>query len=388
MKIYYILSILSVEEKKIFFNSIRDLKQPKDIDELIKTKYYRVNKKTYNTTMNSIILENWIFIKSIWINYWIKPDNINWVYKQNMVILNDDLWLFDNNKRQKVSWAKDVYFFTSRYWFMNIFWSFWEEISKVNKKFPKLIFPNKNLINTRKEKIRFIMNIYERRKEIIWDFMLPLMYTRNTDSIKQLLLLWKQEVWINDILIKKSWATDNGKHITILKIDEYLENEQKIDYLFLKYISKISEWNSGIYFTSYFNIDKEYRLYYSINNKTLKYKIYSAKQKINITQKEELLKKTTLSTWHNLRVKWKLLNKNRISNKLKEIAEYILNKNNIEVWVIEFIKLKNGTYRFLEINCLWWSMMFEWRDEEDIKEHISNWWNYLFKINNLTKYNI
>lgn len=381
MKVYYILSIFTDDEKNLLLDSIKDLKNSDDIDEIIKTKYYRVNKETYNTTMNSIILETWMFIKTIWEKYWVKPTDINWVYKQNMVILNDDLWLFENNNWVKVSWDKNTYFFTSRYWFMNIFWAFWEELSKTNPDFPKLVFPNKYLINVRKEKIRFIMNAYEKRKEIIWNFMLPLMYTRSTESIKNLILLWNNEVWVKDIVIKKSRATDNGKDITLLNIDEYLKDDQKIDYLFLKYISKTSEWDSGIYFTSHFDIDKEFRFYYSIDNNTWKYRLYSIKEKVNLTQKEELLNKTTLSTWHNLRVRWNLLEKKDIDEKLLKMAEYILKKNKIEVWVIEFVKLKNGEYRFLEINCLWWSMMFDWKDEEDIKDHISNWWNYLYKKN-------
>ncbi len=235
MKIYYILSILSEEEKKFFFDTVKDLKEPNDIDNIIKTKYYRVNKKTKNTTYNSIILETWLFIKSIWIDYWIFPTEINWVYKQNMVILNDDLYIFNNtdNEWVKISWEKNIYFFTSRYSFWNIFWSFWEELSKINKRFPKLIYPNKNLDYNRHEKIRYIMKIYLKRKELVWNFMLPLMYARNIQSIKTLLILWKKEIWENELLLKKSWATDNWKHITLIDVDSYLLDEQKIDYMFL-----------------------------------------------------------------------------------------------------------------------------------------------------------
>jgi hypothetical protein len=69
MKIYYILSILSDEEKKFFLDSISNITKLDDIDYIIKTKYYRVNRKTENTTYNSIILETWLFIKEIWIKY-------------------------------------------------------------------------------------------------------------------------------------------------------------------------------------------------------------------------------------------------------------------------------------------------------------------------------
>lgn len=383
MKVYYILSVLSESDKNFFFDSISGLNKPEDIDHIIKTKYYRVNKKTIGTTYNSITLETWIFIKSIWEKYWVSPKEINWVYKQNMVILNDDLWLFKNNLWEKVSWEENVYFFTSRYSFRNIFWAFWEELSKINKKFPKLIFPNKNFNNVQKEKISFIMNAYKKRKKLIWDFMLPLMYTRNTQSIKNLLQLWKKEVWEENILVKKSWATDNWKHISLINVDEYLENDQKIDYLFLKYIYSTSEYNSWVYFSTFYDIEKEFRLYYAKDNLTWEYNLYSAKQKINLTDKESLLTKATLRTGQDLKVEWYLLDINNIPDDLKKAAKYILKRNNIEVWVIEFVRLHNWKYRFLEINCLWWSMMFDWEDEDNIKERITNWWGYLFNKNNL-----
>jgi len=355
MKVYYILSVLSIEDKNFFFDSIKDIHKPEDVDNIIKTRYYRVNKVTTNTTYNSITLETWMFIKTIWDKYWVSPDQINWIYKENMVILNDDLWLYNskNNEWNKISWEKNTYFFTSRYSFWNIFWAFFNELSKIHKNFPKLIYPNKNLIYTRKEKIRFIMNAYTKRKKIIGNFMLPLMYTRSTQSIKSLLSLWKNEVWDSDILIKKSRWTDNWKHITLLNVEEYLWNDQKIDYLFLKYISFTNEFDSWIYFTSYFDIEKEYRLYYAKDKITSKYNLYSAKQKINLTSKEDLLSKMTLWTWSDLKVKWELLDNNSIPKELDKIAKFVFKSNDLEVWVIEFIKLSNWEYRFLEINCLW-----------------------------------
>lgn len=383
MKVYYILSILSEQDKKLFFETLDSIKKIEDIDELIKTKYYRVNKPLKWKTMNSIILETWIFIKSIWERYWVNPNDINWVYKQNMIILNDDLWLFENDNWEKISTQENIYFFTSRYNFQNIFWSLWEELLKINKNFPKIIFPNKNLETMKQEKTRYILNVYRKRKEIIWNFMLPLMYTRNISSIKNMLNLWKKEVWTEDILIKKSWWTDNGKHISLIKINEYVNDDQKLEYLFYKYISKISERDTWVYFTDFYDIHKEYRLYYSLDKDTWKYNFYSAKQKINVTQKEDLYCKTNLSTWNNLKVKWNILEKKDVEDDLQEYAKYILKRNQIEVWVIEFVQLPTLEYRFLEINCLGGSMMFEWKDEDDLKNHINNWWNYLFNINNI-----
>ncbi len=383
MKAYYILSVLSVEDKNFFFDTIKDINSPDDIDAIIKRKYYRVDKKTVNTTYNSITLETWLFIKQIWLRYDISPNQINWVYRQNMVILNDDLWLSNWVWKwwEKVSWEKDTYFFTSRYSFRASFWAAWDKISQHNPLYPKLVFPNKEITLNKKEKIRFIVNAYEKREEIIGDFMLPLLYTRNTGSIRDLLNLWKQEVGSTNSVMKKSWATDNGKHITWINVDECINNDQKLDYLFLKYISRINEFDTDLYFTDYFEIDQEFRLYYSKNLKTNNYTLYSVKQKVNLTWRDEILSKANMRTWQQVKVKWSCLDKKDVSQYLDKIAKHVMQANKINVWVIEFIRLPDGAYRFLEINCLGGSMMFEGEDEKNIKTLILNWWDELFLEN-------
>ncbi len=80
-----------------------------------------------------------------------------------------------------------------------------------------------------------------------------------------------------------------------------------------------------------------------------------------------------------MKVKWELLDIELIPKKLDSLAKTVLKNNNIEVWVIEFIEMLNWEFKFLEINCLWWSMMFEWKDEDQIKNMISDWWEYLYK---------
>jgi hypothetical protein len=42
------------------------------------------------------------------------------------------------------------------------------------------------------------------------------------------------------------------------------------------------------------------------------------------------------------------------------------------------VKQLDWSIRFLEVNCLWGSLMFEWQDEENMKNMIMNWWNYLY----------
>lgn len=94
MKAYYLLSGFPEKDKKFFFESIKEVQHPDDFDTLIATKFYRVNQKTVNTTNSSLVLETWLFLKSIWQLYNIAPSEITWIYKNNLTIVNDDLWMY------------------------------------------------------------------------------------------------------------------------------------------------------------------------------------------------------------------------------------------------------------------------------------------------------
>ena len=383
MKFYYLLSFLNTNDENYFIESIKYLKSPEDIDKLIKNKYYRVYKKIDSSiTHNSFILETWVFIKYVWENYNIQPSEINWIYWDNLVIQNEDLYVF-KDEWTKISIEENIYFCTSRFNFSSSFWHLFEKISNINPKFPKLFFPNKNLINNKNDdKIKYIINIYENRKELVGDFMLPLFHVNSIYNIKNILILWKQLTNKNEVVLKWSWRTDNWKNIKILKIDEYIKNDNLLDYLYMKHLWWINENTWSYYFINHYDIKEELRLYFA-KNINWKYNIYSAKEKINLTKKEELFDKINFHTWLNVKVKWKIKEIENIPKKLINIWQEILTKNNIDVWVIEFIKEKNWWLKFLEINTLWWSMMFEGNDENNIKNRIYDWWDNLFFKNNI-----
>lgn len=154
------------------------------------------------------------------------------------------------------------------------------------------------------------------------------------------------------MVIKKSFATDNGKHITLFDAQEYIDDEQRLEYLYYKYLAYLNEYNTDVYFVPYYDIKKEFRLYYIKDPDTKQYKICSAKQKINLTSKEELLVKTKIQTGGEMKVRWELLDKDTIPKKLQQYAKYVMQKNKIDIGVIEFVKTTDNEYRFLEINCL------------------------------------
>jgi hypothetical protein len=288
---------------------------------------------------------------------------------------------WNNLEEIKNNWK--TIFCTSRYDFYNPFWFLWEKLSKINDKFPKLLYPNKKLDNYYKsnDKIWFIMNIYDKREELIWDFMISLFKFKSTSDIKWVLELRKNKTWKDNLVLKLSWWSDNWKHIQLIDINEYLDRQDLLEYIKLKYINFINEYWSNVYFIDYYNIDIEYRLYLSRNKKSWKYKLYSLKNKINLTDKESLYSKENFSTWNNIKVKWELWDEKNISKKILNYWKMVLDKNNIDVSVIEFVKTQEWDIRFLEINTLWWSLMFEWQDEENIKKRVDSLWGNIIDKN-------
>jgi len=381
MKIYYFLYLLSDSDIKFLFRTINGLKSYNDIDELIKNNFYRVwfNYNSDIVTNSTIILEIWLFIKYIWKKYWVKPDEINWIMWDNLVIINETLWLSRDNNLIEIENSWKCLFFLSRYDFYNPFWFLWQKISTINKKFPKLIYPNKNLDNYYRanDKLMFIINIYENRKELIWDFMISLFKVKWTIDIKNVLNLRKSVTWKDNVVLKMAWWTDNGKHIQLIDINEYVSRQDLLEYLKLKYVNNIGEYWSNIYFVDYYYIDSEIRLYLSNDRKSNKYKLFSLKKKNNLTSKVDLYWKSNFSTWNNIKVSWDLLDKKELSKEIFDYAEMIFKKNNLDVSVIEFIITNTKELRFLEINTLWWCLMFKWKDEDNIQARITNWWDKL-----------
>lgn len=389
MKVYYLLYVLNEADRKFFFKSIKSIKSINDIDYLIKDNYYRVwqDYDSSIVTNSTIILEAWLFIKYLWKNYNIKPNNIIWLFDENLVILNETLFIQNWSDCFEVLNDSKTIFCTSRYDFYNPFWFLWEKITKIKKWFPKLIYPNKKLDNYYKsnDKIGFIINIYEDRKELIWDFMISLFKSKTDETIKWILNLWKNKTKKDNLVIKLSWWTDNWKYIKLIDINQYIKESDKIDYIKQNYLNFVNEHWSNVYFIDYYDIEKEYRLYLSRDKDSRKYKLYSLKNKVNLTKKDELFDKENFSTWTNIKVKWELWDRKNLEKGILKLWKKIMKKNDIDISVIELVKTKSGEYRFLEINTLGWSMMFSWSDEKDIKNRIKSLWGNIIEDNIIKK---
>jgi len=374
MNIYYLCGF-SLSEKNNFEKTLLIMSSYEDVDKYIDENFVIFWRDNLGKHKSWFIFEAYLFVKYMWKEHWVKPSEIKWLYNSNMVILNDDLYVFYNWKYESTYW-KNTYFFTSRGAFDDVFWTFWDKISSRDDKYARLISTNKDLEYKRIEKITHIMNMYEKREELLWDFMLPLMKSKSLYDIWKLLELWVKVTWKVEVVMKWSHWVDNWELIKLIDINDYLWVDDRLEYLYLKFFNYLKTY-SNMYFVNYYDIEKEQRLYFSRNFHTKEYDLYSVKEKINLTWKYELYDKISFSTWGNIKIRWELWD-NDIWEELLKNARYVLSKNNMDAWTAEFIKDIDWNWRFLEINCLGWGLMFDWQDKENIKNRTLGIWDNIF----------
>ncbi len=289
----------------------------------------------------------------------ISYNEISWIYNEEMVILNESLYIFKDNKWTILNNEK-IHIMAVKLASNNPFRFLLEKIPNI-----RVSFANKRKkYHLKWDKLEHIIDIYKKRNEYIWDFMLPLYKNRSLEWIKRILLLRKEVLGKNFLVLKWSYSSDNWKDIKIIEIDKIVEREDLLEYIYIKFISKVI-WNRGsIYIIDWYECKKEYRFYVNQNFKTSKVDIFYLKHKINLTTKEDLLNKKNIRTWVALHTRWENWDKKNISDNFKKVIKYIILNINENAWAIEFIEENNWNIRFLEINDLWDSIIKDHNTEK------------------------
>lgn len=365
MKIYYVISRMSYSMYLEFQEILDWLNNWSDLNYYLSDIYYKkiLNSKKIDIRAGSIYHEL-IFLKYIKDRKGISYKDINWIYNEEMVILNESLFIYKNNNWKKVNDEK-ILIMAIKLASNNPFWFLLEKLPNI-----KVSFANKHKNYILKwDKLEHIIDIYWKRKKYIWDFMLPLYKNRSLEWIKKILLLWKNITWKNIFILKWSYLSDNWKDIKLIEVDKVIEREDLLDYIYIKFVSKVLWNNWSVYFTDRYDCKKEYRFYVNKDIRTKKVNIYYLKHKIHLTTKENLLNKINIETWVALKVNWITWDLNNISNSFIEAIWYILKNINEDSWTIEFIEENNWNIRFLEINDLWDSFV----KSEDLEEPWQKW---------------
>ncbi len=348
MKIYCVISRMSYSMHLEFQEILNWLYGWIDLSYYLSDSYYKkiLNSKRIDIRAGSIYHEL-IFLKYIKEKKGISYEEINWIYNEEMVIFNEELFIYKNNKWEKINNEK-IHIMAIKIASNNPFWFLLDKLPNI-----KISFANKRKKYRLKwDKLEHLIDIYWKREEYIWDFMLPLYKNRSLEWIKRIFLLRKEITWKNIFILKWSYLSNNWKDIKLIEIDKIIEREDLLDYIYIKFISKVI-WNRGsIYITDRYDCKEEYRFYVNRNIKTKEVNIYYLKHKKHLTKKEDLLNKVNIQTWVALRVNWETWNLKNISKDFINAIWYVLKNISDNSWTIEFIEENNWNIRFLEINDL------------------------------------
>lgn len=370
MKVYYFLNNLLKEDYNFFLNKVFLVKGVSDIDNIISKYYHKIWEKNELRTQKAAFMEAFMFLKvylkekkwDIW--------DIEWVYKKNFLINNEDFYEENNYEWSKVVW--DIWLVTSRDSFNNSFFNYFKKLSEFNSRYKifKIHFWKSFLFE---DKINFLSKILENRKKYIWQIIIPFIMKKEVKDIYFLLLFINNNLWKKFILKNSIWATWNNIKAIDFK-DTWIDSKE------LYWIKeKFFYWNIynhvSPYFTEFYDIKIEFRFYYTYSNGEIY--IYSIKNRINKVKWDWNIFLKEDFSYSNISTIWKYLDLNLFFINYKYIYDeisIIIKKQWIWSGVLELCELNNGELRFIEINSLWWTLMYPWDDEVNMKKYYCNIW--------------
>ena len=207
--------------------------------------------------------------------------------------------------------------------------------------FDKLSVLNKILLNSDFNKL----------KEVYWD--LSIFFINDKENIKFIVskLRDKYKKFVIKNINSEMWKwvhTFDSNNISFdSKIYKFLENNYR---------------NPLIVFP-YFNLDTEYRLYYSYFDWNIN--IYSVKIKEN-NNIEESFEKWNFEMYKNLDVTRDIYDKKYFSEQENNYIKYIIKLLWWKVWVMEFVSTKDNDLYLMEVNHLWGLLLYDKQDVENL----------------------
>lgn len=377
MKVYYFLNNMTESNYNFFLKKLLLIEKEKDIDIII-TKYYKkVWIKWAEYINDAAFLEALIFLKEfLKKNMWAIKD-IEWIREKNFVLYMNDIYMFNEESWVLQKWKK--VFVTSRDSWYNPFFLCLNEISKYNEDI-KLLKPNlKELKWMYFDKWYFTSKLLYNWSKYLWKVAFPLMMKKDSDSIKSLLLFINSKFW-DKIVIKwamwEMWNQVRAIRLSDHDIDKLAKDLEK------KYFYLNCYWFNVPYFVEYYDIKNEFRIYYTRDYYNNKLKVFSVKKKNNeIIWEWDIFSKDSLAMYKDINVTRSIWDIDDFKVRYKYIIDSldeISSTLTLETWVIELADLWEKGVKFIEVNQLWWSLMFPWKDEEKMKDLYSEMWNNMF----------
>ncbi len=368
-KIFYFLDIwITQEDYNFFIDKIFLLSKGVSVKDIIDKFYYKIWEDNWWKINKSFFLEAITFIDYAKKELDIEFPDITWVYKENFLLSNSELYIFDENELNEID-IKNTYFVNIRYpWFNHIFRIFtqlWWTALWVNHRWDWIY----------NDKIFCISKLYKGDlKKYVGDVIIPFINNFNESTIKVLYNFINANFSTNKIVLKKSfWEMWNGvKAVDLLNTDF-----RKFYSIIQKQYTNTYNVVESFYIVPFYEILTENRIYYLYDKKSDSLEIYCVKQKN--TNFEWVFELESFELYKGIQVDWSYVNKDDIINNkslylyIKEIAQLIW----YETWVLELGVLGENNFRFFEVNPYGGSLMFK-EDQEDMYNFCYNMYKNKF----------
>jgi len=357
MYYFLIAENVSLEEYDLIIELFNKLKDKKiTLHEIFDIYIPRIDDNYRNWTINKAsFFEFFSFL-----NY-CNTNNINFgkvkpIKDFNIVLVDWKLILLNDNN--KVLTKKDYIITLRNLFYMQLF----ETLSL----FTNILIPDRKE-NYEFNKLAFIYLLFKnynfkKIQYILWD--ITIIFITNKDYITYVKDILKDKY---DKFVLKSITSEMWKWVYTFDINK--ENyDQQITEILNSYLYM------SMFVIPFFDIEKEYRLYYTyINWKII---IYTAKYKHNENIKEAF-EKWSFEMYKNLNVSFSYFDKDNFTNKQLSFIENIIKWVWWKVWVLEFIQTKDNELYLMEINHLWGLLTCNKKDIDFLNFFYNNIYIYL-----------
>lgn len=338
-----------LKNKEISLNDIKNNYIPR-IDE--KFRDWTINKATF--------FEFFIFLE------FCETNKIDFSYVEpildfNVVVSDNKMILFKNNN--KIILTKKDFIV----WLRN---NFNNQLYEVFSNFTNIIIPDRKKIY-RYDKMSVISLILEKTNYskiscIYWDISI-LFLTNNDENVNIVNFLIEKY----DKFIIKTINSEMGKWVY-----SFDKNDSQFSYKIINFLKNHSNTKLPLYIVPFFDIDTEYRIYYTYINNQIKIYTWKIKNNNNL---EDAFKKWKLEMYKELDVSFTYFEVDDFDKEHIDFVSEIIKLVWWKVWVLEFVKTKSNQLYLMEINHLWWLLTCNKKDIDNLSKFYMNLYKDLIK---------
>ena len=304
-------------------------------------------------TKDTSIIESYLFLR------YLKDKKINcrfW-YANSMFIHNDNLYRIVNEDVIKVD-LDGLYYFSFRETYAHPFYTLLEKLLEQNG--GKLAKPNKTTMKNIgcMNKMYAITKLFENRKDYIQNIIVP--YNLKAVDYK-VFLKFVAESFGSKVVFKND-CIQEGRGVIVKDLDDGFDKQEIIESLSLHKTRQ-----KELLITPLYDIKAEYRCYFTNHKKA---KIFSIKQRINLTDEQELFKKGNIHINVNMSVKWlEVLHTTDEFKFASDKAKEMIKLMDYDTGCLEFAITKDEKIVFFEVNQMAGPLPFKGEDTKNMDKY-------------------